>query len=223
MSDVTVAIDPEATSNYSPNLVFAGGTMTLRQQPCDGGAIDVGSGIHETAHHEAVHRLEDMNGDFGSPNADLPGYKDRNADYVTAVKGELAAMKALEERAKKGATAAQMQQTWNEIQRRFMRGALSENPKWPVPNLDQLQQWTGFRARIDEIREVYLSGCAGEEMRKVVLASGEPVAPPEISGFIPPTGLTVGTPADQPPDGDTQSPPPPATDNPPEDGAPIGF
>ncbi|MCL5025267.1 MAG: hypothetical protein M1531_02060 [Chloroflexi bacterium] len=195
-------VQVQQDGGYTPS--YLDGRMRLQVKPCDGN-LQVGAGANETAWHETMHRLEHLNGDFDSPNASVEGYADRNADYVTILGALLNEMRNLEAQAKKGASADQLGRVWQRLQDSFVRGN-PVNPFAAVPDLDQLQRWTGFRARIDEIRNIYLNGCAGEAMKQAVLSVPEPPA------YISPGGITVGAP----------EPPAPTEDAPvPEDAPPT--
>lgn len=132
----------------------------------------------QTLHHETTHQIEWHHGFQKNAGVvgTMPGYKERNTAYMDRVVGALTQWARTEFFLRKGSKdgyapdAEQVKASWHQLastltmlERGYGASEVdgAEGQWWP-PDLDQLEKYTGFRARLSDIREYYLtgSGCA---------------------------------------------------------------
>ncbi len=161
----------------------------------------------QTLHHETTHQIEWLNGfqQNAGVSGTMPGYKERNTAYMDRVVGALTHWARTERHLREGGyapDAEQVRANWHELARTLTmleRGyGTSEvdgaEGQWWPPDLDQLEKYTGFRARLSDIREYYLTGtgcadmgldAAGCAAFRKAITSDPPREPQTAGGSVP--------------------------------------
>lgn len=182
ISEVEIAIYPSLSSNalYSSAGILSGPSLTLSRDPR---TVSGDWAFQQTIWHELTHRREDANGDFSAPQAGQKAYDERNADYMSQVSSDLKAFQNIEAGVRNGQPLPYLQKVWRDhianMRNAEARGAWGSMP----PDLDQLESWTGFRARADEIEALYASGACGDVMQAIVGGSDLGTPSPSIGDF----------------------------------------
>ena len=185
IAEVEISVDPSLSANslYTPAGMFSGPSLTLSRDPR---TVSGDWAYQQTIWHELTHRREDANGDFGSPLAGQDAYDERNVQYMSQVSSDLKAFQSIEAGVREGKPLPYLQKVWRD-HIASMRNAEAHGA-WGgmAPDLDQIESWTGFRARADEIEALYASGACGELMQAIVGGDlGEPA--PGLGDFPPGT------------------------------------
>lgn len=121
--------------------------------------------IMQTLWHETIHRLEDVNGDFESPNADDKAYQERNVEYMQNVVAAIRYLESLEKKAAAGATDAELEAVWNAMLKRYDESMNIMSAAKFKPDLAKLKEWTGWDVDPEKILDHYASGAATEKLR----------------------------------------------------------
>ena len=128
----------------------------------------------ETLWHEVTHALEDKHGDDFTGSDKL--HQERNTEYMAhVVRSALAVLDQIELKAKAGASVDQLKALWAKyLEQMEAARNLPETLKYP-PDLALMRSWFGFRANLDEVKHLYLtgkafSGKAWENLRKALAA-----------------------------------------------------
>lgn len=122
-------------------------------------------GIMQTLWHETIHRLEDINDDFESPNADDKAYQERNVEYMQNVVMAIKYLESLEKKAAAGATDAELEAVWDTMLKRYEEAMNIMSAAKFKPDLDKLKEWTGWDVNPEKVLDHYASGAATDRLR----------------------------------------------------------
>lgn len=183
--DLEIIVNPSLTSKRPGGgsagylEAFDGSRPNKLVLPIDPCKVKLSPQNKKTIYHEATHQIEWLHHDRSDPLfADFKGYQERNASYLDHMINALNAWKNIELQVLDGSTTADkaqvayntLEQTLRMLERGYgtdfssIEGAKGQ---WWPPDLRRLQVWAGIKARIEDIRNLYLSGDCGDDLKFV--------------------------------------------------------
>lgn len=122
--------------------------------------------LSQTVWHEMIHRLEDMNGDFDTPDSGNEYYQERNVEYMQNVVMAIRYLEVLERQAKDGVSDEELSDVWDNMISRYEEAMEIESAAVFKPDLNQIKEWTGFEVDPEKIMQYYLDGNASDRLQE---------------------------------------------------------
>ncbi len=165
IDSVKIVVDPSIAGKdlalYDPNTL----TIKVIEDPANVSFHNSGYNLAESLWHETVHRIEDINGDFGRiPN---PDYDERNVEYMAEIIKNALSILNIMEKQKDTLSKEQLKTRWNA----FLTAEANalKGKKYPV-DINVLKKWFGFDVDSNKIKNIYEQGRPSEKFKDIFAA-----------------------------------------------------
>lgn len=163
ISNMYISVDTNLKNGYAEygtNSLTGSYDMVLKEDPLNSDTMT----LRQAIFHETIHRIEDINGDFGTSNGNVP-YDERNTEYMQHLVQDVGRkLMLIEGLAKKGAgednIAAQIEEM-HAIFRSFRNNGVY------FPNSVDMEKWFGFKFDLNAIEENYIKNSKYPVLRKL--------------------------------------------------------